>query len=78
MYALMARRFTSRSRAGTLRKLVAVGTVRLRSMLATMAAPEPRMGSGGVADVGAVTAGLATGAFSTEGAVCVTPGTAPA
>ena len=36
------------------------------------------MGSGGVADVGAVTAGLATGAFSTEGAVCVTPGTAPA
>jgi hypothetical protein len=28
-----------------LRKLVAVGTVRLRSMLATMATPEPLIGS---------------------------------
>src|SRR3954454_17443891 len=42
---LMTLRFTSRRRAGTLRNDVAVGTPRLRSMLATMAAPAPRMGS---------------------------------
>ena len=86
MYELMARRLTSKSRAGTLRKLVAVGTVKLRSMLATIAAPEPRMGSGGVAEVVGVTAGLAAGALSpdatgvlaTGAAFCVTPGTAPA
>ena len=37
-------RLTSSSLAGTLRKLVAVGTARLRSMLATISAPAPRMG----------------------------------
>ena len=86
MYELMARRLTYKSRAGTLRKLVAVGTVKLRSMLATIAAPEPLMGSGGVAEVVGVIAGWATGALSPEvagalntgAAFCVTPGTAPA
>ncbi|CAB4368427.1 unannotated protein [freshwater metagenome] len=41
----MTLRFTSKSRAGTLRKLVAVGTDRLFSMLVTIAAPTPRNGS---------------------------------
>ena len=41
----MTLRFTSNRRAGTLRKLVAVGTERLFSMLVTMAAPTPRNGS---------------------------------
>ncbi len=41
----MILRLTSSSLAGTSRKLVAVGTARLRSMLATMAAPAPRIGS---------------------------------
>ncbi len=40
----MTRRLTSRSLAGTSRKLVAVGTSRLASMLATMRAPAPRIG----------------------------------
>ena len=43
----MTLRLTSSSLAGTLRKLVAVGTARLRSMLATIAAPAPRIGSPG-------------------------------
>src|SRR3954470_17688693 len=42
---LMIFRLTSSSLAGTSRKLVAVGTVRLRSMLAAIAAPAPRIGS---------------------------------
>ena len=37
-------RLTSSSLAGTLRKLVAVGTVRLASMLRAIAAPAPRIG----------------------------------
>ena len=41
----MTRRLTSRSLAGTWRKLVAVGTPRLASMLATIRAPAPRSGS---------------------------------
>ena len=40
----MIRRLTSSSLAGTLRKLVAVGTSRLASMLATMRAAAPRIG----------------------------------
>ena len=40
----MTRRLTSSSLAGTSRKLVAVGTPRLASMLATMRAAAPRMG----------------------------------
>src|SRR5829696_4863488 len=43
-YPLMTLRLTSSSLAGTLRKLVAVGTVRLRAMLAAIAAPAPRIG----------------------------------
>src|SRR3954452_23627876 len=61
---LMTLRLTSSRRAGTLRKLVAVGTPRLRSMLATMAAPAPRIGS----PASAVPAGAAAGA---GGAVAV-------
>src|SRR5271168_5239963 len=38
------RRLTSRSRAGTVRTLVAVGTARLASMLATMREAAPRSG----------------------------------
>ena len=41
----MTLRLTSKRRAGTLRKLVAVGTERLFSILATIAAPTPRSGS---------------------------------
>ena len=41
----MIARLTSSSLAGTSRKLVAVGTSRLASMLATMRAPTPRMGA---------------------------------
>ncbi len=48
-YPLITDRFTSSSFAGMLRKLVAVGTDRLRSMLAAMATPAPRMGSPGSA-----------------------------
>src|SRR3954454_22542867 len=78
---LMTLRFTSRRRAGTLRKEVAVGTPRLRSMLATMAGPAPRMGlstslppagGGGVAAVGAGAAGpgavVGLGALGAAGA----------
>src|SRR5690606_30342455 len=43
----MTRRLTSSSLAGTSRKLVAVGTPRLASMLATMRAAAPRSGSPG-------------------------------
>ena len=46
----MTLRLTSSSFAGTSRKLVAVGTARLASMLATIAAPAPRIGSPGVGD----------------------------
>ncbi len=38
------RRLTSRSRAGTVRTLVAVGTARLASMLATIREAAPRSG----------------------------------
>src|SRR5215213_4918015 len=43
-YPLITLRLTSSSLAGTLRKLVAVGTVRLRAMLAAMVAPTPFIG----------------------------------
>ena len=58
-YPLMTWRLTSSSLAGTLRKLVAVGTVRLRSMLVAIAMPAPRIGSPGSS---AGTAGAAAGA----------------
>src|ERR1700678_4415682 len=54
------RRLTSRSRAGTVRTLVAVGTDRLSSMLATVRAAAPRSGVG--SPVGAGTTGAGAGA----------------
>src|SRR5690349_8668834 len=57
----MTRRLTSSSLAGTLRNDVAVGTVRLRSMLATMAAPAPRIGSPSTAGAGVDGAGAGAG-----------------
>src|SRR6478736_2065078 len=67
---LTTRRLTSKSLAGTLRKLVAVGTVRLRSMLATTAAPAPRIGLLGsaVAAAGWAGAGAAAAAGGAAGA----------
>src|SRR5215204_3188627 len=44
-YPLITLRLTSSNLAGMSRKLVAVGTDRLRSMLAAMATLAPRMGS---------------------------------
>jgi hypothetical protein len=65
-YPLMTLRLTSSSLAGTLRKLVAVGTPRLRSMFWAIATPAPRIGSpisspAGAGDDGAAGA-VATGA----------------
>ena len=54
------RRLTSRSRAGTVRTLVAVGTERLSSMLATVRAAAPR--SGVASSVAAGTTGAEAGA----------------
>src|SRR5205823_1463506 len=79
---LMMLRFTSNRRAGTFRKLVAVGTWRLRSMLATMAAPAPRIGSPGSASAvvaaafGAADA-AAAGAAAGGAAVAVAAPVAP-
>ena len=89
MYALIALRFTSSKRAGTFRKLVAVGTVRLRSMLATIAAPAPRIGSPATPDVGAAAFGAPFAApfapidavvplVTVLGGAATTPGTEPA
>src|SRR5215204_4837073 len=65
----MTLRLTSRSLAGTFRKLVAVGTSRLASMLATMRAAAPRRGSpGGWAGASVVCAGTAPVAVSAEAA----------
>src|SRR6056297_688324 len=74
---LITLRLTSSSLAGTLRKLVAVGTVRLRSMLAAIAAPTPRIGlpgssSGFPFDSGsAACAAFAAGAALAAGAGAV-------
>src|SRR5215207_1077312 len=64
----MTLRLTSSSLAGTFRKLVAVGTARLRTMLAAIAAPAPRIGSpsGGS---GATTGGAGAAAGAAAGAV---------
>ena len=58
-YPLMIFRLTSRSLAGTTRKLVAVGTPRLASMFSTMRAATPRMGSPGASGAGALASALA-------------------
>src|SRR5271170_6335417 len=57
------RRLTSRRRAGTVRTLVAVGTVKLASMLATMREAAPR--SGVASSVRARSTGAAAGAATT-------------
>ena len=62
-YPLMTLRLTSTSLAGMLRKLVAVGTWRLRCMLAAMAAPAPRIGTPGSSV--AATDGVAEAAAAT-------------
>src|SRR5690349_948423 len=80
---LMTRRLTSSSLAGTLRKLVAVGTARLRSMFATTAAPAPRLGSPGSpagveASGGGVSAATAAGAREGGGGAATADGAAAA
>ena len=58
----MTLRLTSSSLAGTSRKLVAVGTARLASMLATMRAAAPRIGLAGRAGLGRLGRGRAAAA----------------
>src|SRR5690606_6571224 len=77
----MTLRFTSRSLAGTSRKLVAVGTPRLASMFATMRAAAPRIGvpfgstgstaAGAAAFAGAFAGAEAAGGAAGEGAGAV-------
>ena len=77
-YPLTTLRLTSSSLAGTLRKLVAVGTSRLAAMFFTMTAPTPLISSpgssagssaGAAAAAGAgVGGGAATGVASGDGA----------
>src|SRR6266508_4312580 len=73
----MTCRSTSRSFAGTLRNVVAVGTDRLRSMLATMAAPTPLIGlpASSLATVAATTA--AAGAAAGAGDAGLSPSPVP-
>src|SRR5437773_6306344 len=78
-------RLTSSSRAGTTRKLVAVGTARLASMLATIRAAAPRIGwpatagtaAAGLAGAAAGLAGAAAGLACAAGSA-VSAGAAPA
>src|SRR6516162_10238661 len=60
-------RFTSSRRAGTVRTLVAVGTPRLASMLATMREAAPRSTVASSALVSAVGAGVGAAAGATGG-----------
>src|SRR6478735_4806292 len=80
-YPLITWRLISSNLAGTLRKLVAVGTSRLLAMLLAMARPAPRInlpGSGWAAGAGEV-AGPAAGAGEAAGpAGVVTAGAAAA
>ncbi len=64
----MTLRFTSRSLAGTCRKLVAVGTARLASMFATTRAAAPRSGSPSGSLGVAVAPSVATGVTGVTGA----------
>ena len=76
----MTLRLTSNRRAGTLRKLVAVGTERLFSIFVTIAAPTPRSGSrvepSGTAVTGATAeaAGAGADAGDGDGVVAATDG----
>ena len=63
----MTERLTSSRRAGTSRKLVAVGTESDFSMFSTMRAPTPRIGSPGTAG-GAAGGSTAAGAAGVAGA----------
>ena len=74
----MTRRLTSRSLAGTSRKLVAVGTSRLAAMLATMRAPAPRMGSPTTSAGAAVGAAAGAGAASAVAGAVAAAGAAAA
>src|SRR3954468_14129159 len=65
---LMTLRLTSSSLAGTLRKLVAVGTSRLASMFLTITAPTPLINSPSWPGAGA---GAAAGADSDDGVAVV-------
>src|SRR5271154_3961228 len=62
------RRLTSRSRAGTVRTLVAVGTAKLASMLATMRDAAPRGGVASPLPRPAATGAAAAGATGTGAA----------
>src|SRR5262245_48656324 len=65
----MTLRLISSSFAGTSRNEVAVGTERLASMLATMRAPTPRMGSpGGASSAAGAGADAGAGAVGAAGA----------
>ncbi len=69
----MILRLTSRSLAGTWRKLVAVGTPRLASMFCTMRAAAPRNGSpSGSVGTGGTAAGAGAAAGGTTGAGAAT------
>src|SRR5277367_4328366 len=59
------RRLTSSSRAGTVRTLVAVGTVRLASMLATIREAAPRRGVASPLPAGTARAGAGAVAAGT-------------
>ena len=70
-WPLMMRRFDSSILAGTSRKLVAVGTPRLASMLLTIAAAAPRSaspGSGSGSAAGASAAGAGADGAGADGA----------
>src|SRR6056297_3720399 len=75
---LITLRLTSSSLAGTLRKLVAVGTVRLRSMLAAIAAPTPRIGLPGSSSGFSFGVGSAAGAGFAAGDGAAVAGAGPA
>ena len=67
--SLSAARLISNSRADTVRTLVAVGTARLASMLATMRAAAPRRGVAASSTSGATTTGAAGADEATLGTV---------
>src|SRR5271165_7654709 len=77
-------RLTSKSLAGTVRTLVAVGTLRLSTMLATMREAAPRRGNGAASSAAGRTGGGAgaegatgTGAAGARAAVDPRPAAAP-
>src|SRR5580692_11362379 len=71
-WLLRMSRFTSSKRAGTVRTLVAVGTLRLASMLATMREAAPRSGVASSVPAGMV--GLGAGAVAAAGSAAAAEG----